>query len=189
MSTVIRFLMSLSALFLLGVTPRGVMAQDRVDLLEVPGNSFALNRTDGVDYVYINISDTAIGSQSGATHRQSLRVAHEFPGVDSLTYRLYEPDKVTRKTDGVTLDQKNYLFTRILLPSPPSPYNTFSAYGVVTGCKGKGQVKNTNQLKYNFGCSNGNDVLDQLAVPAGLRPVIFGLFGSKLAFKNTGTIP
>ena len=188
MSLVVRVLIGLSAFFLLGLAPRGVLAQDRVDLLEVPGQSFVLTRTDGQDYVYLNISDNALGS-FGATHRQSIQVSHEFPGVDTLLYRLYEPDKVTRTDTGVTLDQKNYLFAKILLPSPPSPYNTFSAYGLVTGCKGKGQIKNTSTLKYNFSCSNSTAVLDQLAVPAGLRPVILDLFGSKLAFKNQGTIP
>jgi hypothetical protein len=144
-----------------------------------------------VDYIFVQLTDTPVGSSS-ATHRQSVRVNHEFPGVDTLAFRLYEPDKVTRSSKLYKAQQKDYLFTRILLPAPPTPYNTFSAYGVVTGCKGDAQVKTTsggNQLKYKFGCSSAEAVYDQLAIPAGLRPVITGLFGPKLAFSNTTILP
>src|SRR5262245_19158759 len=164
---------------LLSLAVPGVQAQDRPDLLEVGPTSFAINRTDGVDYVSIRFTDTDIGVNSGAQHRQSIRVAHEFPGVDQLLFRIYEPDKVTRKSDQVKWQQNNNLFARILLAAPPTPYNTFTVYGVVTGCKGKAQVTNTSALKYSFGCSNANAVMHQLAVPAGLRPTILYLFGSK----------
>src|SRR5262245_3984246 len=114
---------------------RPVPAQDRTALLEVPGQSFVLPRDSGQDYNYIRWDDTEIGPASGATHRQSLRVNHEFPGVDTIAYRLYEPDKVTRTATGFKATQKDQLWVKILLPAPPSPYNTFTVYGVVTGCK------------------------------------------------------
>jgi hypothetical protein len=167
-------------------------AQDRPDLLEIPNTSIAVNRPDGVDYVAVQLTDTSLGGGSSANHRQSVRVSHEFPGVDSLVFRLYEPDKVTRSTSLYKAGQKNYLWTRILLPAPPSPYNTFSVYGVVTGCKGDVQAKTVtggHQLKYKFGCTSATAVMDQLAVPAGLRPTITNLFGSKLAFGNTADLP
>jgi hypothetical protein len=167
-------------------------AQDRPDLLEVGPLSTAVNRPDGVDYVSVELTDTAPSPFGGATHVQSVRVSHEFPGVDSLVFRIYEPDKVTRAGNLYKIGQKNHLFTRILLPAPPTPYNTFSAYGVVTGCKGDAQVKTVtggNQLKYKFGCTSATAVMDQLSVPAGLRPTILGLFGPKFAFTNTTILP
>jgi hypothetical protein len=42
---------------------------------------------------------------------------------------------------------------------------------------------------YKFGCNSATAVMDQLAVPAGLRSYITGLFGSKLAFTNTTVLP
>lgn len=167
-------------------------AQDRPDLLEVGPTSVAAPRPDGIDYIFVQLNDTPISAGAAADHRQSLRVNHEFPGVDTLAFRMYEPDKVTRSSSLYKAQQSNYLFTRILLPAPPSPYNTFSAYGIVTGCKGSAQVKTStggNQLKYKFGCTSATAVFDQLAIPAGLRPVITGIFGSKLAFTNTAIVP
>jgi hypothetical protein len=167
-------------------------AQDRPDLLEVGPVSFAHNRPDGVDYILVELNDTSLGGGSSATHRQSLRVSHEFPGVDSLVFRIYEPDKVTRSATQYKAQQKDYLWARILLPSPPTPYNTFSAYGIVTGCKGDAQVKDAtpaDQLKYKFSCKNAEAVMDQLAVPAGLRSYITGLFGNKLSFSATAALP
>jgi len=168
-------------------------AQDRPDLLEAGPTSFAKNRTDGVDYIDLQLTDTAIGVSSGANHRQSVRVSHEFPGVDSLLFRIYEPDKVTRSATLYKAQQKDNLFARILLAAPPSPYSTFSVYGVVTGCSGNAQVKAPasppNQLKYKFGCKSADAVMDQLSVPLPLRPTITGLFGNKFAFSNTADLP
>src|SRR5262249_45750691 len=65
-------------------------AQDRPDLLEVPSTSVTVNRPDGVDYVAVQLTDTSLGGGSSANHRQSVRVSHEFPGVDTLAFRLYE---------------------------------------------------------------------------------------------------
>jgi len=153
---------------------------------------FGGTRSDGQDYVSVRLTDTSVSSGFAAIHRQSVRVSHEFPGVDSLLFRMYEPDKVTRKTGFYKAQQADYLFARILLPAPPSPYNTFSTYGIVTGCKGQAQIKTlnaVNQLKYKFGCTSADAVMNQLAVPAGLRPYITGLFGTKFAFSNSGNIP
>ncbi|HEV7735044.1 MAG TPA: hypothetical protein VGR62_22935 [Candidatus Binatia bacterium] len=169
-----------------------VNAQDRPDLLEVGPTSMAVSRPDGQDYLFVQLTDTSLGGGSSAAHHQSVRVNHEFPGVVTLAFRLYEPDKVTRSATLYKAQQKNYLWARVLLPAPPSPYNTFSAYGIVTGCKGDAQAKTVTggtQLKYKFSCTNADDVLNQLAVPVPLRPVITGLFGNKLAFSNTATIP
>lgn len=178
---------------MLVVVGSGAQAQDRPDLLEVGPISTAFVRPDGLDYVLVHFTDTPDpGSGSGATHRQSIRVAHEFPGADGLTFLLYEPDKVTRKPSQVKWQQGDHLWARIILPAPPSPYNTFSAYGVVTGCKAKAEVKNvvgTNQVKYSFGCNNADAVMSQLAIPVPLRSYIAGLFGSKFAFKNQGALP
>jgi hypothetical protein len=187
-TTFVGLLAACTAMFLAG--PAG--AQDRPDLLEIPTTSVAVTRPSGVDYVAVQLTDTSLGGGSSANHRQSVRVSHEFPGVDSLVFRLYEPDKVTRSSSLYKAQQKNYLWTRILLPAPPSPYNTFSVYGVVTGCKGDVQAKSGtggNELKYKFGCTNATAVMDQLAVPAALRSYITGLFGSKFAFSNTATLP
>ncbi len=169
-----------------------VRAQNRPDLLEVGPVSTALVRADGLDYVFVDFRDIPLGPSSGANHRQSIRVAHEFPGIDGLTFRIYEPDKVTRKPNQVKWQQDDHLLARIVLAAPPSPYNTFTAYGVVTGCKGKAQVKTVNavnEAKYSFGCRSATDVMDQLAVPAGLQPYILNLFGPKFTFKGQGALP
>lgn len=169
-----------------------VRAQDRPDLLEVGPASQAVPHAGGLDYLQVQLTDTSLGGGSSANHRQSVRVNHEFPGVDTLAFRLYEPDKVTRSATLYKAQQKDYLWARVLLPAPPSPYNTFSAYGVVTGCKGDAQAKSVTggtQLKYKFGCNNAVAVLNQLAVPAPLQTVITNIFGNKLAFGNTATIP
>jgi hypothetical protein len=168
-------------------------AQDRPDLLEASAGSVAKNRTDGVDYIDVQLTDTSISGGIAANHRQSVRVSHEFPGADSLLFRIYEPDKVTRSATLYKTQQKDYLFARIFLAAPPTPYTSFSAYGVVTGCTGNAQVKAPasppNQLKYKFGCKSAEAVMDQLAVPAPLRASITGLFGNKFAFSNTADLP
>jgi hypothetical protein len=180
------------ALLLAALAGLPATAQDRPDLLDVPSQSFALVRSDGVDYNSIWIDEVTVSpSGGGATRRESFRVSHEFPGVDTLAFRIYEPDKVMRSSTSAKLGQRDRLFVRLLLPAPPSPYNTFSTYGVVTGCKGTVQVKqyDTQNVSYKFSCASADDVMNQLGVPAGLRPTFLALFGPKFAVKNKGVIP
>src|SRR5262245_20154901 len=93
-----------AGLVLAAATVPDVRAQDRTDLLEVGPVSTGFMRSDGTDYVRVQFTDTANGSTSAA-HVQSIRVNHELAGADTLGFRMYEPDKVTRKSDFVKWQQ------------------------------------------------------------------------------------
>jgi len=175
--------------------PGPARAQDRSDLLDVPFESFLVpgpTSNAAHDYVFVALDEVPPLSSSMAKRRESFSVVHEFPGVDNISLRIYEPDKVSRSATGFSLSQKDQLFFRVLLAVPPAPYssNTFSAYGVVSGCKGQAATSNSGTtFKWSYSCKSADDVLNQLSVPPGLKTYIIGLFGSKFKVKGQGGPP
>ncbi len=168
-------------------------AQDRSDLLDIPFESFLVpgpSSNAAHDYVFVVLDEVPPLSSAMAARRESFSVVHEFPGVDNIGFRIYEPDKVSRSDTGFSLSQKDQLFFSITLAVPPAPYtftSPFERYGVVTGCKGDASAKSSGAaFKWSYGCKSADDVMDQLSVPAGLKPYIAGLFGSKFKVKGQG---
>jgi hypothetical protein len=141
------------------------------------------------DYVHVILDEVPPLSSAMAARRESFSVVHEFPGVDNIGFRIYEPDKVSRSATGFSLSQKDQLFFRVFLSVPPPPYssNSFERYGVVTGCKGEASTTNSGTtFKWSYSCKSADDVMTQLNVPAGIRPSIVALFGSKFKVKGQG---
>ena len=69
------------------------IAQDRSDLLDVPLESFTVAAPASAhDYVRV-ILDEVPPSSSFAQRRESFSVVHEFPGVDNIGFRIYEPTR------------------------------------------------------------------------------------------------
>jgi len=144
------------------------------------------------DYVRVILDEVPPFNTPQAQRRESFSVVHEFPGVDNITFRIYEPDKVSRSATGFNLSQKDQLFFRVFLSVPPAPYpsTSFSAYGVVTGCKGQASTNNSGATyKWSYSCKSADDVQNQLGVPPGLKTHITTLFGSKFKVKGQGGPP
>src|SRR5262245_35977151 len=103
-------------------------------------------------------------------------------GVDDIGFRIYEPDKVSRSDTGFNLSQKDQLFFRVFLSVPPAPYpsNSFSAYGLVSGCKGQASTNGSGAtFKWSYSCKSADDVMNQLGIPPGLKTHMARLFGPK----------
>ena len=141
------------------------------------------------DYVRVILDEVPPFNTTQAQRRESFSVVHEFPGVDNIAFRIYEPDKVSRSATGFNISQKDQLFFRVFLSVPPMPYssNSFSAYGIVTGCKGQASTNDSGAtFKWSYSCKSAEDVMNQLGVPAGIQPAVTALFDSKFKVKGQG---
>jgi len=160
-------------------------AQDRPDLLDVPFTSVLATPPAGYSYNQLNfmLDETTPPSSSVQSRVESANAFVEKPGTDHVGLRLYEPDSVSRKSNQAKLKQSDNLslFVRLAIP-------TFTASGVVTGCKGQAQVKKnadaTQTFSWNYSCKSLDAAMQQIGVPAPIRSTVLSEFSDKI--KMTG---
>lgn len=164
-------------------------AQDRPGLLDVPFTSVYGALPPGYSYntLWVNLDETTPPAASAQSRVTSAAAAVEKPGADRISLRLYEPDSVSRKSNLAKMKQKDdlSLFVRSVIP-------TFTASGVVTGCKGQAQVKQnldaTKTYSWNYGCKSLDAAMQQIGVPAPIRSALTSEFkdaGFKMSGKQT----
>jgi hypothetical protein len=161
-------------------------AQDRPNLLDVPFTSVLGAPPPGYTYntLQMMLDETTPPSASQQSRIESANAAVEKPGADRVALRLYEPDSVKRKSDQAQLKQSDnlFLFVRLVVP-------TFTASGVVTGCKGQASVKKnpnaTQTFSWNYSCKSLDAAMQELGVPAPIRSALTGEFADK-NFKMVG---
>src|SRR5262249_44264067 len=110
----------------------------------------------------------------------------EKPGADRVALRLYEPDSVSRKSDQAKLKQSDNLFLFVRLAA-----SSFTASGVVTGCKGQAQVKKnkdaTQTFSWNYSCKSLDEAMQQIGVPDNIRSAVVAEFSDKMKWAGKQT--
>ena len=131
----------------------------------------------------------AICGNSGVTHyfrAYGRRYVYLGPNsLGTLKFFLYEPDKVTRKTDQVKFEQNGYV-NLVELTFSTAGGNVFfrSDQLLAPSCKAKAQVKGS-AAKWQLSC--GTDTFDTLGLDAGQRAAFAKIFGS--GFRVRGQTP
>jgi hypothetical protein len=163
------------ASLLLVLPTMNARGQSRPDLAELTFDTFTSNnavvgRTNNL----LVSAHKASGSKSQALAafggRFVMNTANSHGGI---LWSLFEPDKVTRKATGVTLQQTAYTFITVFGTTVLG--GTYSANGSVPGCKSKASVKGTTAA-WQVSCPG--TTLATLGLSASQQAAFAKLFGS-----------